>query len=225
MQPIKAPIIVTGLIYCYTSPSGKKYIGQTFRDMDKRELEHINRPDCIAFHQAILKYGIANFKREILHEAPYNQEEFDEKEKQFISELNTMSPNGYNIRSGGANGTHCAESRERMRQSKLGAKNHNFGKPRSEETCLKISAARSGEKHHFYGKELSEEHKLNLSKSHKGDSDLPMYIYRIPARPTHYCAAGYGVANHPTLKKRQWTKKDETDQQKLDHAKAYLNSA
>lgn len=148
----------------------------------------------------------------------------DQLEITYIKELNTLVPNGYNIRTGGSNGQHCEESRERMRQAKLGQKNHNFGKPRSDETKAKISEARSGEKHHYYGKELSEEHKLNLSKGHKGDNGLPMYLVKIKPRPSHYCAGGYAVANHPTLKNKQFTSGKKTDGEKLQEAYDYLNS-
>jgi hypothetical protein len=51
---------------------------------------------------------------------------------------------------------HSSESREKMRQSKIGEKNPNFGKPRSEETKRKIRESnigiQAGEKHPFYGK-------------------------------------------------------------------------
>lgn len=36
-----------------------------------------------------------------------------------------------------------------MRLSKLGEKNHNFGKPKSDETKIKISLSKSGKNHHF----------------------------------------------------------------------------
>ena len=83
-----------------------------------------------------------------------------------------------------------------MRESKLGEKNHNFGKPRTEETKRAISDAKNGSKHHFYGKELSFEHKLALSKSH---TELPMYIVYVKARPEHYTSSWYSVVNHPVL--------------------------
>lgn len=182
-----------GIVYCLTSPSNKKYIGQTIRGLDKRLSEHEQRPDCLIIFNAIKKYGIENLKREILFTNDDDDEdELDEIEIKYIKEMNTLYPNGYNIRTGGKRGKHCQASRERMRLAKLGSKNHNYGKPRSEKTKLKISFAKKGEKHHFYGKKLSEKHKLNLSKAHKKD-DLPMYLVRVKARPQHYCSAGYAI--------------------------------
>lgn len=168
------------------------------------------------------KYGFDNFNVEILLET--NDSFLDEYEKIFIDGYNTIYPYGYNIRSGGSeNSIHCAESCERMRLSKLGDKNPNFGKPRSDETKLAISNAKSGEKHHFYGKTLSIQHKLNLSKSHKSD-DLPMYMIRIKARPTHYSYDGYAIVNHPTLPTRYFSSKMLSDADKYKLAFDYLES-
>ena len=61
----------TGVIYMYTSPSNKKYVGQTIR-LNKRIEQHINssrdKNDTsydYAFHRAIRKYGYDNMKFEI----------------------------------------------------------------------------------------------------------------------------------------------------------------
>ena len=210
-----------GVIYCLTSPSGKKYIGQTSRKLNKRINEHKKMiPGCIALNNAILKYGFDKFQIEILLEI--NKELLNLYESKFIDAYQTIYPNGYNIRSGGCvNSKHCEESRERMRQSKIGDKNPNFGKPRSEETKLAISNAKSGIKHHFFGKSLSLTHKLKLSKSHKQDN-LPMYMVKVKERPEHYTSDGYAIINHPILKTKYFTSKKLTDEQKYNLAKDYL---
>jgi group I intron endonuclease len=212
-----------GVIYCLTSPSGKKYIGQTLRKLEKRMNEHKKMiTGCVALNNAIQKYGFDKFQIETLLEI--NDELLNLYESKFIDTYQTIYPNGYNIRSGGSlNSKHCSESRERMRQSKLGGKNPNFGKPRSENTKSAISNAKTGEKHHFYGQSLSLEHKLNLSKSHKKDS-LPMYIVKIKGRPDHYTTDGYAVINHPNLNTKYFTSKKLTDIEKYNLALDYLQS-
>jgi group I intron endonuclease len=108
-----------GIIYCLTSPSGKKYIGQTKRSFDKRLKEHSNcAGNCIILENAIKKYGIDSFDYEILIEI--NDTLLDEYETKFIDLLDTLEPNGYNVRSGGKIAAHSELSKERMRQSKLG---------------------------------------------------------------------------------------------------------
>lgn len=111
-----------------------------------------------------------------------------------------------------------------MRIAKLGERNPNFGKPRTEDFKQKLSKAKSGERHHFWGKHFTEEHKLNLSKSHK-KSDLPMYLVYIKARPTRYCFEGYAVTNHPVLKTKYFTSKKLTLEIKLKQAMEYLNES
>lgn len=109
-----------------------------------------------------------------------------------------------------------------MRLAKLGEKNHNFGKPRSDETKEKIRISKLGEKHHFYGKELSLEHKLNLSKSHKKD-DLPMYMVFAKPRPKYYQDEGYTICNHPNGPNKSFTSKKLSLNEKYNLALEYLN--
>jgi group I intron endonuclease len=211
-----------GYIYCITSPSGKRYIGQTERNYEKRWNEHCKcLKSCIILENAIQKYGKENMKFEVL--LMINNEYLDEYESKFIDLYNTLEPHGYNIRTGGDKGKHSDASKQRMRDAKLGEKNHNFGKPREDATKLAISVAKSGIKHHFYGKELSIEHKLNLSKAHKkSHTELPMYIVYLKERPSSYQAAGYAVINHPTLSTKYFTSKKLSDKEKLNKAYEYL---
>lgn len=213
-----------GKIYCLTSPSGKSYIGQTTRKLSKRMYEHQNKPECLLIYNAIHKYKLENFRYQILFESN-DVDALDDMEIFYIKYRNTLAPNGYNVRTGGAKGSrHCQESRERMKLSKLGEKNPNFGKPRTEQTKMRISLAKKGSKHHFYGKQLSYEHKLNLSKARKKD-DLSMYLVKVKANPKYYQGGGYAVSNHPVLKNKWFTSKKLSDQEKLQLATDYLNSA
>jgi len=214
-----------GYIYCITSPSGKKYIGQTIRDYQKRFQEHCKLPgSCILLENSIKKYGKDSMIFEVLEEI--DNENLNEREQFYIQHYNSMEPTGYNIRSGGVKSIHSENSKKRMSEAKLGKKNHNFGKPRNDTTKQAISMAKSGENHHFYGKELTQEHKLKLSESHKKyDKTLPMYVVYIKERPKYYQASGYAVVNHPILKKRYFTSKKITDEEKLKNALEYLNTA
>jgi group I intron endonuclease len=208
-----------GFIYCMTSLSGKMYIGQTRQQVCKRIKQHCKSKSCTALSAAIAKYGIESFKVETLLEIDNNM--LDMYEKKFIDMLNTMVPNGYNIRSGGSNGYHCEQSRNKMREAKLGESNPNFGKPRSEAAKANISKAKAGSKHHFYGKELTVEHKLALSRAHKKD-DLPMYLVRVKPRP--HANGGYAVVNHPMLPTKYFTSSKYPDSELYNMAYAYLKS-
>jgi len=212
-----------GIIYLIKNKiDGKCYVGQTIRTLEKRWSEHCKPNDeCIALRNAIQKYSPKNFDVSVIMIT--TDDLLNELEQENIIKYNSLYPNGYNIQTGGSKGKkHCAESREKMRQSKLGNKNPNFGKPRNDETKKKISLSKQGEKHHFYGKHLKLDHKLNLSKAHKND-DLPMYMVHIKARPEVYQSEGYGIINHPKGKKKWFTSKKLTLNEKYDIALQYLN--
>ena len=90
------------IVYKYTSPSGKSYIGQTSTDKQNREGKNgLYYKQCTAFYNAILKYGLENFQYEIL-EKDLSLEEAKELEKFYINFYKTYLPeNGYNISRGG----------------------------------------------------------------------------------------------------------------------------
>lgn len=99
------------LIYKITNKiNGKLYVGLTTQKMSNRFRAHIysafvKREDthCRALSSAIHKYGQENFTIECIDQAS-SKEDLCKKEIDWISKLNTICPNGYNITSGGENG-------------------------------------------------------------------------------------------------------------------------
>lgn len=97
-----------GIIYKITNTvNGKSYIGQCTCTLTKRWKMHrtasrLNRSSSV-FHNSINKYGYQNFKvEEIL--SCFSKEELDKMEDFYIKQYDTLTPNGYNIKEGGANG-------------------------------------------------------------------------------------------------------------------------
>ena len=80
--------------------NNKIYIGQT-NNIKKRWSNHknCNSPKMV-IAKAIKKYGVENFKFEILLEG-LTAEESDEAEVRLIQEKNSLVPNGYNVEKGG----------------------------------------------------------------------------------------------------------------------------
>lgn len=102
-----------GIIYKYTSPSGKSYIGQTVQSLfDRAGHNGKNYLGCKYFWSAIQKYGWENFIVEILGEFP--AEELNYQESKFIEIFNTLAPNGYNIQFGSVRDYH--KNRKRIYQ-------------------------------------------------------------------------------------------------------------
>lgn len=145
-----------GIIYKATLLiDGRIYIGQTTRSLKERISEHSHK-GLFYFNNVIAKYGIDNFKWEIIDKANY-QKELDEKESYCISLYKSnIKEFGFNLTSGGDHGVYSEEVRKKMSENMVGVKNHRYGKKHSPETRLRRSIAlkglTSGSKHCMYGK-------------------------------------------------------------------------
>ena len=155
------------------SPSGKSYIGQTMRSIEKRLEEHrTGKIGCVAIYNAIQYHGWDNFEKD-WYECPDEDLNFDEE--LLVKEMGTLSPSGYNLREGGGgNGKMSDESRQKISEAKRGEKHPMYGKTRTEETKHRISEATKGEKNHMYGIPKSDEIKKKLSDALRGEKH-PMY--------------------------------------------------
>lgn len=103
--------------------SNKVYIGQTKHTTQERFRQHCCTPPALsAIAGAIQKYGKDNFTIEELALAS-TQDELDVLEKTHIKLNDSISPNGYNLKDGGLEGSvFSAESREKMSKAKRGRK-------------------------------------------------------------------------------------------------------
>ena len=98
-----------GVIYKYTSPSGKVYIGQTLNEyMRKFMWKNINHPYAGPYiNRARAKYGYSNFKYDVLislesDDEAFLRKEIDRLEKYYIKLYDSTNPSkGYNITIGG----------------------------------------------------------------------------------------------------------------------------
>lgn len=129
--------IIDGKIYKITNLiTGKVYIGQTKRTIECRWHEHVSdaKYKILSYiHRSINKYGPENFKIEQIDSAN-TRAELNRKENDWIIKEDCISPNGYNLKSGGR----CSGISEETRQ-KI-SKAHK-GKFVSEETKAKMSEA------------------------------------------------------------------------------------
>jgi group I intron endonuclease len=140
-----------GTIYILENKINKKfYIGQTVQLFKERIRQHKKSNSLIG--NALRKYGIDNFEITLIENI--QEEELNNLEIEYIQKHNSISPNGYNLMSGGENGRHSKETKRKLSET-------HKGKLISEETRRKMSEAKKG-------KHLSEEHRKNLSKVGKG---------------------------------------------------------
>lgn len=141
-------------IYSITNKINHKvYVGCS-KNIESRWKAHItkNTKNVNLIHESIKKHGVDNFEFTILLECPPIC--FDYWEKYYINKLNTIRPNGYNLKGGGLyNVTVSGETLEKMKMSHLGQLAWNKG-------------------HSLPS--LSNEHKLKISDSLKGIKRGPL---------------------------------------------------
>lgn len=127
-----------GFIYKITNiANGKIYVGQTSKIIEKRFQAHIQKAKAHTnryLYDAMNHYGYDKFIISQIEECDNNL--LDERERYWISKLNCMIPNGYNMTEGGGGG------------------NTWMNNPHKEETIMKLILANRGKKR---SKEFCEE--------------------------------------------------------------------
>jgi hypothetical protein len=122
-----------GVIYLVENPkNNKKYVGQADNFTSNRRKwgalgrwkSHIReaygatKDHCRLLNSAIRKYNYTNLNVSVLGEYP--KEELDEMEIHFIKEHNSLSPNGYNLKTGGSKGKDSEETKAKKKAAKTG---------------------------------------------------------------------------------------------------------
>lgn len=141
-------------IYLVTNMvNGKKYVGKTVYEIKYRKRKHIGELTTSSkkhypLYSAIKKYGKDNFKWEVIDTAT-SENQLNEKEKHWIKEHNTISPNGYNLTCGGDGQTgfkHTDETKRKISDNNFwkGTSGIMYGKKHTEESIKKMSEAKKG---------------------------------------------------------------------------------
>lgn len=182
--------IYKGWIYLYTNLiNNKKYVGHT-NDLKRRISEH-NRCKCIntsLLEKAILKYGIENFKIEVIYcfccsNLKITKTKLDDLEILYIAKYHTYVhdyPNeGYNLTKGGSNNIgfrHSDEAKKKMSKAKKGKHFTNDG------------SFKKGHIPWSKGKEMSDETKKKVSETKKNQWTDPKYREKLSKASKAYWA-------------------------------------
>ena len=157
-------------IYLITNTlSGKMYVGQSNgikRRFNRHKRAAVTKHHREAFylHNSISKHGQENFKFEVLLYSK-DRDYLNLMEQRCIESYNTLSPNGYNLDTGGGVSRTVSEAtKEKMR----GRIAWNKGIPRSEEEKRKLSLPMMGKVSPQKGKPRTEEEKRKQSETMKG---------------------------------------------------------
>lgn len=128
----------------------------TIKRRMQQHMTDANTIQSLKITQVMNKLGTHNFHIEAIDIAN-NRDEAEKLERQWISKLNTIYPNGYNVSAGGI----CLKGEE----------NPFYGKTHTTETLnhlSNIASQRVGKLNSFYGKQHSEETKAKISEANKG---------------------------------------------------------
>ncbi len=155
--------------------TGRKYVGQSI-DIHKRWREHSRSKSGGILAHAISKYGWISFSAEIVQIC--SPDDLDNMEIHVIHQHNCISPNGFNLATGGGHSLHHAESIAKMSLSQTGVMH-------SEETKAKISKSCKAR--------MTDEERMHLSETLKG-------------RPRNPDAVAKTAAAHAGMKRSEATK-------------------
>ena len=149
--------------------NGKKYIGKRACKCDIEEDVYMGSSKVLK--EAIRKYGVCNFKKDIIFICKDENEAY-EKEEEYITLKNAVNDRNYYNLCGGGKGAGSGKNNPRFGK-KLSKKhidiliNSNKNRKISDETRAKFSKNRKGkflgENNPFYGKKHTEETKLKIS--------------------------------------------------------------
>lgn len=201
-------------IYKLTSPNGKSYVGQSVSL--KKRINRYKLLDCkqqVKIFRAINKYGWENITVELLwstkNEYRYKNLNIllNALEKHWIMKFDCIK-NGYNLKTGGANGRHSEETKRKISKSTRGrvlsqktkdriSKAHK-GRPANRDAIARMVKSMEGYYHTdktrlkmsiaSKGKRKTKKHSENISKGLTGvrhstertnNKKIPIYQYSI----------------------------------------------
>ena len=146
--------------------NGKMYIGQSSKVVEESKNYY---GSGLLIKRSIEKYGIENFKKEILENCE-TQLELGDREIHWISKFNSMIPAGYNLTNGG-------------RGVGFGKGHPNYGIPNTAEQKRKISEAMTGVKKNPESVRKSAETRTGIPRSAETRAKLSIALKKVMEDP------------------------------------------
>lgn len=126
--------IYIGQAVCFTGKNNSRWgsLGR-FKSHIREALKN-NDDHCVLLNNAIRKYGENNF--EVYTLIKCHIDELNKYEIYFINELNSMNPNGYNLKTGGDNGKTTEDTIKKMKIAHLGTRREKYDRKYPEDNDL-----------------------------------------------------------------------------------------
>jgi group I intron endonuclease len=182
--------------------TGKYYVGQhkgnNLRQYLQQKFGHAKRNEASGsiLYRSIRKHGRDAFTIHALLSDVSTKAELDQKERDFIEFLRSRDPEyGYNICRGGEGhtGPFSLEHREKIRVNRLAQPDPRLGTHHSEETKIRISAAKKGQIPWMKGKRHTDESKNKNRQAHlldlKGQQFggvIPVSVAKLSSGPVYW---------------------------------------
>lgn len=220
--------------------TGKSYVGQTKKSLTERFDRHkkaarskVNR----YLYDSMNKHGYENFYIEILEEVS-NGIDINEREIFWISKLNTLYPNGYNMTSGGGGGftleswsdNERKELYSRQANSRMGVKRTESQRRNIANASVIREASKSPEQKKFISEKISNTLKIKGCKPpitirygsdnwNFVDIDVSLILSKIQEGKTQKAIATYFNTSSQTI----WSKLKPTGKTFSEWRNYYVN--
>lgn len=183
-------------IYCHTAPNGKRYIGQTSKEPERRWKNGWGYCRQPLFSKAIKKYGWENFRHEVLAVCCY-QSTADYLERHYIDTFKTFSRDGgYNLTFGGGGASGHIVSEEMKQHLR------ELAKKRGISPAQRRAMDEAHRKNGYKGRRLSQEERKHLSDIHKGEGNWIYGKTHSAETKAKMSAARRGIPKTDSEKKR-----------------------
>lgn len=125
-------------IYVHTTPDGRKYVGCTSQEPEKRFNHGRHYGHCRLFKEAIKEFGWCNITHEVIDTTDSKEEALKLEAHYILLYRSNEREFGYNLK---VLDKHNSESKQKMSTSRIGVNTWSKGRKLSDETKHKMSEA------------------------------------------------------------------------------------
>ena len=208
--------------------NGKCYIGQAVKYLSQsktkwgaigrwkshiREALSSQKDHCILLNNAIRKYGRNNFDLEVICDC--DLDDIDNNEMLYIKQYNSLVPNGYNLKTGGAKGKDSEATRFKKKQMRIGKKH-------SENVKANIGKGQLGNRRNKKPRKYPEDNVLpkyiNAIRENNGIISYSICRFPIGINEKKYISKSFSISKYGSKETTLQIAKEYLEQLKIKYA-------